>query len=234
MNPHNMEYNSEKETLVIPEYGRNVQLMINYAKEIEDRAYRQAFAEKIIELMHQMNPQNKSIDDYRDKLWKHFFRIAQFDIDVIPSSGEMPTPESVRKRPEKVAYPVNFARYRHYGNNVQQLIKKAIEMPDGPKKDGFMTVVGCYMKLAYRTWNREHYVSDDIIKNDLKTLSGGKLILDSSVSLDGLGGSSNNNNSSNSNFRRRSSKSNNNKGSYKGRHSNNNHKGGGGRGRKRK
>ena len=211
MNPHNMEYNSEKEALIIPEYGRNVQLMINYGRDIEDDSYRQAFAERIIELMHQMNPQNKSIDDYRDKLWKHLFRIAKFDINVNTPNGEVPTPESVKKKPQKVNYPLNFARYRHYGNNVQQMIKKAIAMPEGPKRSGFVTVIGSYMKLAYKTWNRDHYVSDEIIKNDLKTLSEGKLAIDSSVTnLDTLGGGNTNTGNSRRKTKKNSHQSNNN------------------------
>ena len=63
-----------------------------------------------------------------------------------------------------IPYPVSEARYRHYGHNVQVLIKKALEMEPGEKQDGFVRTIGSYMKLAYRTWNKEHFVSDDVIK----------------------------------------------------------------------
>ncbi|MCB9267937.1 MAG: DUF4290 domain-containing protein [Lewinellaceae bacterium] len=184
-----MEYNSAREDLIIPEYGRNVQKLINHAKTIEDPAFRQKFVEAVVDLMQQMHPQSRNIDDYRDRLWKHVFRIAKYELDVTPPSGQKPRPEDSRKRPEKVDYPVMEAKFRHYGHNVQQLIKKALSMPEGPKRDGFVAVIGSYMKLAYRTWNKEHYVSDDIIKGDLESLSNGQLSLDDNASIDHLSGS---------------------------------------------
>jgi hypothetical protein len=186
---HNMEYNSEKSDLIIPEYGRNVQMLIRHAKTIESDEIRQAFIEKVIDLMHQMHPQNRNIEDYMSKLWKHVFRIAEYDIKVMPPSGEIPTPETDVTIPEPVSYPVANVRYRHYGNNVQILINKALKMEDGPKKDGFLLVIGGYMKMAYKTWNREHFVSDEIIKGDLQKMSDGKLIIANNISLDGLSNS---------------------------------------------
>lgn len=205
MNDHNMEYNSQKAKLIIPEYGRNVQLLIEYAKEIEDPEYRQAFSDKIIDLMMQMHPQNRNVDDYKIRLWKHFFHIASYDIDVMPPNNEIPRPEDAFKKPDKVDYPLSEARYRHYGNNVQQLIKKALSMEEGPMRDGFVAVIGNYMKLAYKTWNREHYISDEIIKRDLDTLSGGKLILKENTSLDTLSNSNKrrSNNNNNNNYKRK-------------------------------
>ena len=185
-NALHMEYNSQREPLVIPEYGRNVQRLILHAKTIEDDELRQAFVERMIELMYQMHPQNRNIEDYKEKLWKHIFRIADYDLKVTPPSGIIPTPDDVKKRPEIVPYPKSEARFRHYGNNVTQLIKKAIAMEEGPIREGFTKVIGSYMKLAYKTWNREHFVSDEVIKNDLLTLSGGKLVLAEEISIDNL------------------------------------------------
>lgn len=181
-----MEYNSERELLVIPEYGRNIQKLISHAKGIEDPELRQFFVEQIVNLMMQMHPQNRNVEDYRDKLWKHVFRIANYELDVMPPNGEKPTSEEKYKKPEMIGYPVVEARFRHYGNNVQRLIKKAIAMEEGPIKDGFVEVIGSYMKLAYRTWNKEHYVSDEVIKADLESLSDGKLVLKDDTSLDSL------------------------------------------------
>ena len=182
----NMEYNSQREKLIIPEYGRNVQKLINYAKTIEDLEVRQVFVEGVVDLMQQMHPQNRNIEDYRERLWKHAFRIGRYDLGVKPPSGILPVPEDERKKPEQVSYPQREAKYRHYGNNVQRMIKRALEMEPGPIRDGFVTVIGSYMKLAYRTWNREHYVSDEFIKNDLATLSNGALTLADEISLDNL------------------------------------------------
>ncbi|MCB0520471.1 MAG: DUF4290 domain-containing protein [Lewinellaceae bacterium] len=181
-----MEYNSNKEELIIPEYGRNVQNMIRYARNIPNRDERQHFVEQVVTLMMQMHPQNRNLEDYRDKLWKHVFRIAEYDLDVMPPSGEIPTPESRVKKPERVPYPSKDTKFKHYGQNVQKLVERAISMEDGPKKDGFVHVIGSYMKLAYKTWNREHYVSDDIILDDLESLSKGKLKMIDDVSLDNL------------------------------------------------
>ncbi len=214
MNVHNMEYNSEKSELIIPEYGRNVQMLIGYAKTIEDDEYRQAFVERIINLMQQMHPQSKNLEDYREKLWKHVFRIADYDINVLPPSGEAPLPEDYRKKPSQVPYPSKTSRFRHYGHNVQTMINRALEMEEGPVKDGFIGVIGSYMKLAYRTWNREHYVSDDIIKEDLVTLSEGKLALKEDAFIDGLANAKN---------RRRRDKNDKNDRDRRGRR-NNNHK----------
>ena len=183
-----MEYNSARENLIIPEYGRNVQKLINHAKTIEDPALRQKFVEALVDLMQQMHPQSRNIDDYRDRLWKHVFRIAKYELDVVPPNGNKPDPEDSKKRPDKVGYPVVEAKFRHYGHNVQQLIKKALSMDPGPKRDGFVAVIGSYMKLAYRTWNKEHYVSDDVIRENLETLSNGQLTLDDSAPIDNLSG----------------------------------------------
>jgi len=181
-----MEYNSSKEFLIIPEYGRHVQNLINHVKEIENPVERQHFAERIIGLMMQMHPQNRNLEDYVDKLWRHLFQIANYELDVTPPGGVKPTPESCHKKPERVAYPAKDTRFRHYGSNVQQLIAKAISMEDGRKKDAFVQVIGSYMKLAYKTWNREYYVSDDIIIDDLEHLSGARLKLVEGSFLDNL------------------------------------------------
>ncbi|MGH1433970.1 MAG: DUF4290 domain-containing protein [Lewinella sp.] len=183
----NMTYNSAKDNLTIPEYGRHVQLLVDHARTLEDDALRQRFAERIIKLMMQMVPQNRNIEDYKGKLWRHLFRIAENDLRVSPPEGvEMPEDVSGRLSPDTVPYPESEAQYRHYGHNVQTMIKKAIGMEEGPKKDGYVAAIAAYMKLAYKTWNREHYVSDEVIKADLKSLSKGLLEISEEQSLDNL------------------------------------------------
>ncbi len=185
-NALNMEYNSQREFLAIPEYGRNVQRLLLHAKTIEDNEERQLFVERMVDLIQQMHPQSRNIEDYKEKLWKHVFRIANYDLNVTPPSGIIPTPKDMEKKPEKISYPVSEARFRHYGNNVVQLIKKALSMEEGEVREGFTKVIGSYMKLAYKTWNREHFVSDEVIKNDLLSLSDGKLVLAEEISIDNL------------------------------------------------
>lgn len=181
-----MDYNSTKEELLMPEYGRNVQDMIRYARTIDDPNYRQAYIEKVIDLMMIMVPQNRNIDDIREKMWKHVFRIASYDLDALPPSGIRPSPEEAKKKPVHPGYPVMEKKYRHYGHNVQVLIRKALTMEEGPIRDAFVEVIGSYMKMAYKTWNKEHYVSDDVIIEDLKALSDGKLVLHENAELDNL------------------------------------------------
>lgn len=219
-----MEYNSSRELLIFPEYGRNIQKLIRHAKTIDNVAMKQQFIEIIVDLMQQMNPQSRNLDDYRDKLWKHVFRIADFELEgVVPPNGEIPTEAEAFKKPDPIGYPQGETKFRHYGSNVQRLIRKAIDMEPGPKREGFVRVIGSYMKLAYRTWNKEHYVSDDVIKNDLKALSDGNLSLDEDASIDQLtqGGRRSGSNGSDS---RRSSNGSNGK-SYRGK--------GGSRGRRK-
>lgn len=173
-----IEYNTEREIIKFPEYGRSIQEMLQYAKTIEDRDKRQKTIESIIGLMMQLNPSgNRNMEDYKEKLWDHAFAIADYDLDVTPPPGIVLRRQEERPKAEPIGYPATATRFRHYGNGIQALMRKAIEMPDGPKKEGFVEVIASYMKLAYKTWNREHYVSDDIVKEDLEILSDGQLVL---------------------------------------------------------
>jgi Domain of unknown function (DUF4290) len=179
-------YNTSQIELVMPEYGRNIQDMILFCKSIEDPIYRQHFADAVIDLMHIITPYNKNMDEHRTKLWHHFFRIAEYNINVIPNSGIIPTPDDDKLSPDQVPYPSGTDKYRHYGNYVNQLIKKALEMEPGPKREAFSHIIGSYMKMAFKNWNKEHYVSDDLIKNDLILMSGGQLKLDDDVQFNTL------------------------------------------------
>jgi hypothetical protein len=199
-----LQYNTGLEELIMPEYGRNVQQLVRHAQTIKDHQYRQAFCEQIVDLIQQLYPQSKNIDDYREKLWKHLFHIAKYNLEAYTPSGEVPRPEDAKKKPERVPYPLQDTRFRHYGNNVQVLIRRALEMEPGAIKDGFVQAIGSYMKLAYKTWNKEHFVSDEIIKNDLAILSANKLSLEETSSIDNLynanknrGNSANKNSNSN-------------------------------------
>ena len=178
MNKVNIEYNTEKEVIRFPEYGRAVQEMLEYAKTIPERHKRQKTVEAIIALMQQLNPiGNRNMEDYRDKLWNHANARAGYELDVTPPPGIVLRSAEDKPKAERPTYPPINNRFRHYGYNVQTLIKKAIDMPEGTKKEGFVEVIASYMKLAYKTWNREHYVSDDVVKDDLEILSNGELEL---------------------------------------------------------
>lgn len=183
------EYNSQRDILTIPEYGRHIQKMIDYAKSIEDPAKRQRTAEAIIDLMNQMVPQGKQEEDYTDKLWKHFFRIADYEIDVLPPSGQKPEKHEIKRDLDSLPYSQSDLKYRHYGKNVNTMIARAMEMEDGPIKDGFIHTIASYMKLAYKNWNKDHYVSDDNIVTDIAIMSHNQLNLPDGSNLDLLGNS---------------------------------------------
>lgn len=178
MNKLDIEYNTERSQIRFPEYGRSIQEMILHAKTIENPGLRQKTVESIVGLMIQLGPSgNKNMDDYREKLWNHVFEIANYELDVTPPNGILIRRAEERPKAAPLGYPASATRFRHYGNSIQALIQKAIEMPDGSKKEGFVEVIASYMKLAYKTWNKEHYVSDDIVKEDLESLSDGQLSL---------------------------------------------------------
>jgi len=178
------EYNSQRENLIIPEYGRHIQKMIDYTKKVEDAEKRQRMAESIINLMNQMVPQNKSVEDYRDKLWVHLFKIADYDIDVKSNKGEKIERPVITKTLENLPYTQKTIKYRHYGKNVIALIAKAEEMEPGPKQDGCIQIIASYMKLAYRNWNRDHYVNDENIRTDLEVMTKGKLKVPADMKID--------------------------------------------------
>lgn len=179
----NMTYNTEQVPLIIPEYGRNIQNMIEFAKTIEEDEERQRFANYIVDLMLQMATSSRNNNEFRDKMWLHFFIIAKYDIDVTPPNGVIPKSEESQLKPLKVEYPKNNSRYRHYGQFVQKLVEKAIKMEEGPKKEEFKNIIGSYMKLAYKNWSREHYVNDEVIKEELKKMSEGQLLMDEDIVL---------------------------------------------------
>lgn len=157
----------------MPEYGRNVQRMVEYLQTIDDRAKRLKNAEVIIELMGTLNPHLKTIEDYKHKLWDHLYQMTGFNLDV-DSPYPPPTPEAVFKKPEVLPYPQKSIQHRHLGSNISQLLDKALVEQDPEKRQGLTQAIGYYMKLAYGNWHREP-VHDDMIKGEIKELSGGML-----------------------------------------------------------
>ena len=169
-----MEYNTTRSKLLMPEYGRNVQKMIEYLVSVDDREKRLRQAEVIIELMGTLNPHLKTIEDYKHKLWDHLFQMTDFNLDV-DAPYPCPTPEMVYKKPEVLPYPQESIKHRHLGKNIQGLLERAMVETNEETKHGLTQAIGYYMKLAYANWHKEP-VHDDMIKNELNELSGGKLV----------------------------------------------------------
>lgn len=176
-----MEYNSQRPFLVLKEYGRNIQKLIEHAIEIEDRAERQKVVNQIIHIMGNLNPHLKNVDDFNHLLWDHLHIMSDFRLDV-DSPYPVPEKETLFAKPEKFPYPEKNDRFRHYGKNILTMIDKAIAMEDSEKKQLFAECIANYMKIVHNNWNREN-VTDEIILNDLEVLSGGKLSLGGDTTL---------------------------------------------------
>ena len=170
-----MEYNTEREKIVISEYGRNIQMMIRHLLEIEDRKQRTEAAYFIVSVMAQMNPQVKESNDYMHKLWDHLYIISEYKLDV-DGPYEKPTPEMQKMKPEHVGYQKNNIRYGHYGQYIYDVVKKVKEMEDGPKKQAILINIANHMKRDYLSWNRDT-VNDLLILDDLYKISGEEIVL---------------------------------------------------------
>ena len=120
----NLEYNTEREHLIIPEYGRHMQKMINYAKSRDTKEERNKVAKAIISVMGNLQPHLRDVPDFQHKLWDQLFIMADFDIDV-DSPYPKPSKEELYARPEVLKYPQNHPKYRFYGNNIKTMIDVA-------------------------------------------------------------------------------------------------------------
>jgi len=176
-----MEYNTTREILPITEYGRNIKKMIDYAITVEDREKRNRMAKTIINVMSQVNPQMRDNSEFRHKLWDHLFFISDFKLEV-DSPFPLPSKIFIDHKPEKINYPTYNIAFKHYGNNIERIIKKAIEMEDGVQKDALVKTIANHLKKSYLNWNRES-VTDEVIAAHLELLSGGKLKLGEEVRL---------------------------------------------------
>lgn len=201
-----MEYNTLRKQLIIPEYGRHIQEMVNHCKTITDETERNGFAKIIIEVMGELNPHLRDVPDFQHKLWDQLFIMAEFDLDV-KSPYPIPTKkDTVNSKPNKVNYPQSIYKYRYYGNNIRKMIDVAVTWEEGEKSEGLYFAIANHMKKCYLLWNKDT-VDDQVIFNHLFELSNGKIDLrkveDHLVSPERLS----NNNHSNNNQNNRSNRS---------------------------
>jgi hypothetical protein len=170
-----MEYNSQRENMVVPEYGRNIQKMIELTAQMENREERTKAAYAIVGIMAQINPSIKESSDYLHTLWDHMYIMSKFKLEV---DGAYPPPsqEILNRKPDRIPYSVNRIRFRHYGKNIENIIKLANDFEEGPEKEALIQALGNQLKKSYLNWNRES-VADETIAAHLNELSGGKLKL---------------------------------------------------------
>ena len=174
-----IEYNTEREHLIIPEYGRHIQKMVAHAISLEDREARNNCAKSIISVMGNLNPHLRDVPDFQHKLWDQLFIISDFNLDV-EAPYPKPSREELAERPEPLKYPQNFPKYRFYGNNIKRMIDVAIDWEEGDKKDGLVITIANHMKKCFLNWNKDT-VEDDVIFKHLYQLSDGKIDLRNSA-----------------------------------------------------
>ncbi|MFW5645524.1 MAG: DUF4290 domain-containing protein [Bacteroidota bacterium] len=167
------DYNTNRKKLQLPEYGRNIQKMVDFVVEIKDRDERNKAARAIINIMGNLNPHLRDVGDFKHKLWDHLAIISDFRLDI-DAPYELPTKEKLEEKPNSVSYNQSDLRYKHYGRSLTLMIEKAAEMEEGEEKSYLIKLLANHMKKSYLTWNREA-VDDKQIFLDLKELSGGKI-----------------------------------------------------------
>lgn len=174
-----MKYNTEEKKLVMPEYGRNIQNMVDYCITIQDREERKRCANTIINIMGNMFPHLRDIPDFKHKLWDHLAIMSDFKLDI-DYPYEIIRKDNLITKPEVVPYPSTKIRYRHYGRTLEVLIKKAIDFPEGEEKQNLVALICNHMKKDYMSWNKDT-VDDRKIADDLAELSDGKLQITDSI-----------------------------------------------------
>ena len=203
-------YNTERVTLYIPEYGRNVQKMVDYLKTIEDRQKRNEQARAIIKVMEIINPAVHHQEDYEHKLWDHLHIISGFDLDV-DSPYPAPAPESLNQQPLPVPINKKPLKATHYGRNIENMIDLIAEKEDGDEKTAMIKTLALYMRQQYLIWNKDT-VADETILQDIERMSDYRIRIPEGLQLSKGGSeqnhskSTNNQNKGKSNPRHRNGK----------------------------
>lgn len=169
----NLEYNSERQHLIIPEYGRHLQKLIDQATAIDDDIERNKAAKYIIQVMGTLNPHLRDVLDFQHKLWDQLFIMSDFKL-IVDSPYPVPSREILQLKPDVLRYPQNFPKYRYYGNNIKYMIDVANKWEDGEMKNALVKVIANHMKKSYLSWNKDT-VKDDVIFEHLLELSDGKI-----------------------------------------------------------
>lgn len=171
-----MEYNTHLKPLILAEYGRNVQNMVDYCMGIEDRDERTLCAKAIIGVMRKLTPQQANTPEKEQKLWHHLYIMSDFSLDV---DFPLPVPqrEELSPAPDPIPYSTNQIRWRHYGKNIEQMIQIVADLDEGEDKDLLISMIAHHMKKLMLTHNKEG-VDDAKILRDLAIYSDGKIDLD--------------------------------------------------------
>lgn len=170
-----IEYSNQKEKLLLPEYGRNIQQMVEYCVAIEDREERNRCANTIIQTMGNLFPQLRDDPEFNHKLWDHLAIMSNFTLDI-DYPYEVIKKDNLNTLPQPISYQLDNIKYRHYGKIIEQMISRACEYPEGEERDGLILLIANHMKKLIYGINKED-VEDEKIFNDLYQYSHGKIKL---------------------------------------------------------
>ena len=176
-----LDYNTEREKLEMPEYGRNVLKMVEKMKQIPDRAKRSEQARAIVKVMELLNPQVRQLDNYDHKLWDHLYMIAGFDLDV-ESPYPSPVAEEFNTRPVPLPMKGEKVKATHYGRNIEKIINLLCDEPESEMKNEMIRSLAIYMRQQYLIWNKDS-VYDETIFNDIEKLSDYRLKVPEGIKL---------------------------------------------------
>lgn len=174
-------YNTEREKLSMPEYGRNVLSMVEQLKRIEDRDKRSEQARAVVKSMEILNPQVHSQENYEQKLWDHLFLIAGLDLDI-DSPYPKPAMETLSARPQTIPIKNRPVKANHYGRNIESIIDLIASEPDGEVKTAMIRSLAIYMRQQYLIWNKDS-VADQTIFSDIEKLSDYRIKVPEEISL---------------------------------------------------
>lgn len=175
-----MDYNSKRKKLPLPEYGRNIQNMVDYLFTVEDREQRTKNAQVVIDVMGNLYPYLRDVAEFNHKLWDHLAIMSDFKLDI-DYPYEPPTPDILVEKPNRVPYATNRIKYKHYGYTMELMIRKTAEL-EGEEKEAMIELLANHMKKSYLAWNKDA-VEDDKIFADLEELSRGNLEVDKDLQL---------------------------------------------------
>ena len=170
-----MEYNTSQKKLILPEYGRHVYKMVQYATQIKDREQRNMAAHSIVGIMGTLMPHLRDTPDFKHKLWDHLFIISEFKLDI-DAPYPPPSPSDMIEKPKTVPYPQSHIRQKHYGKIMIDMIREAAKMTVSPQRDSLIQSLAIQMKKSYIAWNRSELSNEQIVQ-DLWDISDGKIQL---------------------------------------------------------
>ncbi len=176
-----MDYNSNRKKLLLPEYGRHIQKMVDYCVTIEDKEERTRCANSIIGNMGNMFPHLRDVQDFKHKLWDHLAIMSDFKLDI-ETPFELPTISSLNERPKKLPYSNQKIAYKHYGRTIEQMIEKAVEMEEGEHKSHLIMLIANNMKKSLLMWNKD-FPGDERVFDDIRKLSGGRIQISDDIKI---------------------------------------------------